>query len=104
MVYGTAGESAARPIQWGWVTAGILLIGGAFWLRPDRLLPLGTAARRPAATAANLVLGYLVFLTLAFVPLYVSVLFDSPAETDAWITGWLLTAFTIPLVATTWFG
>ena len=104
LVYGTTGESAEQPIEWGWVLVGIALAGAAFWRGSDQLLPLRTAARRPAVATANLVLGYLVFLTLAFVPLYVSVLFDAPAEVDAWTTGWLLTAFTLPLVATTWLG
>lgn len=104
LVFGTAGESDGRTVLWGWVVAGIVLVASSVALGADRLLPLHAVWRDPAATAINFLLGYLVFLTLAFVPLYVSVLFEQEARTDAWITGWLLSAFTLPLVLATWLG
>ncbi len=63
------------------------------------LLALGLF-RRPGVAAAgliNFVLGYCVVIGLVNVPLFINIIIPgSPAE-RAWMSGWLLSAYTIPM-------
>jgi MFS family permease len=56
--------------------------------------------RRPAVVPAgglNFVLGYCIVVALVNVPLFVNTLVATSLEEGAWMSGWLLSAFTLPM-------
>ncbi len=95
-VAGLGGVEAGTGIVHPWLLmGGVALIVGAGWNGA-----LGPA--RPVALLANLLLGTAVFFVLASVPLFVAVLIEADGRRAAWLAGWLLTAFTVPMAATAW--
>ena len=67
-------------------------------------MPWDTLAEHRWVLGANAALGYLAFILLAAVPIFVSVLVETDSGRAAWITGWALTAFTVPLAASAFIG
>ncbi len=53
----------------------------------------------PAAGLANFVLGYCIVVGLVNVPLFINTLIANSPEEGAWMSGWLLSAFTVPMAA-----
>lgn len=53
---------------------------------------------------ANVGVGFVVFVVLAAVPLFVSVLVESDTQLAAWQSGWALSAFTVPLAGSAFLG
>jgi EmrB/QacA subfamily drug resistance transporter len=56
--------------------------------------------RRPAVVPAgglNFILGYCIVVALVNVPLFVNTLVATSLEEGAWMSGWLLSAFTLPM-------
>ena len=103
LLVGLGGDSQAA-LQPTWIVVGIGLLIGSALTGVSELLPIGIAKMRPAAAAANLMLGFSVFLTLAFVPLFITTLIESDPQKAAWSTGWMLTLYTAPLVVGAWVG
>jgi MFS family permease len=66
------------------------------------LVPIQAVLRNPGALIANLALGFVVFVVLALVPLFVSVLIESDLQQAGWVSGWLLSVFTIPMAVVAW--
>ncbi|HUF37541.1 MAG TPA: MFS transporter [Anaerolineales bacterium] len=65
----------------------------------DPLVPLGLF-RLPnfsAASAANFLTGFGLFVAIANVPLFINSLFAETLEQGAWDSGWMLSALTIPM-------
>jgi EmrB/QacA subfamily drug resistance transporter len=52
-----------------------------------------------AASLINFVLGYCVVVGLVNVPLFINALVARSPEEGAWVSGWLLSAFTLPMAA-----
>ncbi len=78
----------------------------ALGLRKGRhtLLPWADMKAQWLVLLANVAVGYVVFLLLAAVPIFVAVLIESDSAMAAWVTGWTLTAFTVPLAASALIG
>jgi MFS family permease len=65
----------------------------------DPLIPPGLF-RLPnfsAASAANFLTGFGLFVAIANVPLFVNALFAETLEQGAWDSGWMLSALTVPM-------
>lgn len=95
-------EGAEAAVQPFWLGVGLVAITAGLVGSPDGLVPLRTVSRHPAAIVGNLVLGFVVFLVLALVPLFVSVLIESDTEQAGWLSGWLLSVFTVPMAVVAW--
>ncbi len=95
-------EGSATAVQPFWLVVGLVSIAAGLFGNPDGLVPLRAALRSPAAIVGNLVLGFVVFLVLALVPLFVSVLIESDTEQAGWLSGWLLSVFTVPMAVVAW--
>lgn len=83
------------------LTAVVLLV--AFVWRQSRarspLLPLHLF-RQPNFTSAsltNFLVGFCLFVAIANVPLFINTLLASSLEQAAWDSGWMLSAFTLPM-------
>lgn len=63
------------------------------------LLQLGLFRRRGvgAAGVVNFILGYCIVIGLVNVPLFINTLLASSPSEGAWMSGWLLSAFTLPM-------
>lgn len=100
---GLGGDGAAN-IQPGWIAGGVALLVVSTFTGASELLPIGISTREPIAAVANLMLGFSVFLALAMVPLFITTLIEFDSTAAAWSTGWMLTAYTGPLVVGAWIG
>jgi MFS family permease len=83
------------------IAAGVLLL--LFIWRQARavapLIPLHLF-RRPnfsAATLANFLIGFSLFIAIADVPLFINTLVAQTLEQGAWDSGWMLSALTVPM-------
>ncbi len=63
----------------------------------DRVAPRNVLRQAPWASIANVLLGSLTFLTLAAVPLLITTFIAETSSEAVWATGWMLTAFTLPM-------
>ena len=95
-------EGTAMAVRPGWLLFGLLATAAGFIGNLNSLLPVASSLRRPAGLVANVALGFVVFLVLAFVPLFVSVLIESDSEQAGWISGWMLSTFTVPMALVAW--
>lgn len=75
--------------------AGVALAATFF----DRLVPADVLRSDRPSAVGNLLLGMLIFLVLAAVPLYVGTILESDTVRAALMTGLLLSAFTLPMAA-----
>ncbi len=68
---------------------------------PGPLLKLALFGKPGVAAASliNFVLGYCVVVGLVNVPLFINTLVARSLEEGAWMSGWLLSAFTLPMAA-----
>lgn len=82
-------------IRVGLAAFGLLLVWGFF----DRLVPPDVLGGDWGASVGNFLLGSLIFIVLAAVPLYVGTILEPDTTRAALLTGLLLSAFTLPMAA-----
>jgi len=95
-------EGAATAIQPIWLAVGVAAVAVGLVGNVNGLVPIQAVLRNPGALIANLALGFVVFVVLALVPLFVSVLIESDLQQAGWVAGWLLSVFTIPMAVVAW--
>jgi MFS family permease len=97
------GRSSALPSYAGPSLAAALLLLVLFLLRqrrvPHPLLPLTLFIKRNirAASLANFLVGFSLFVAIANVPLFINMLVASTLDQGAWESGWMLSALTVPM-------
>lgn len=79
------------------VSATLVFILVALVASRDRVAPTAVFQEAPWASIANVLLGVLTFLTLAAVPLLITTFIAKTSGEAVWATGWMLTAFTLPM-------
>jgi len=106
---GEAGESAFSGRQEGLpryagpaVAAAVLLTAGFVWRQrraKDPLLHLSLFRSRnfSAASLANFLTGFSLFIAIANVPLFINTLVAATPAQGAWDSGWMLSALTVPM-------
>lgn len=65
----------------------------------NKVVPTAVLKKAAWASMANVLLGVLTFLTLAAVPLLITTFLAETSAEAVWATGWMLTAFTLPMAA-----
>ncbi|MFQ5615545.1 MAG: MFS transporter [Anaerolineales bacterium] len=79
-----------------------ILLGVFIWQQAratDPLIPLSLFRRRnfSAASLANFLIGFGLFVAIANVPLFINTLVAETLEQGAWDSGWMLSALTVPM-------
>ncbi|MBK5269135.1 MAG: MFS transporter [Acidimicrobiia bacterium] len=97
-------EGSVTAVQPVWLVVGVVATVAGFVGDVNGLVPLRTSLRNPAVLLANVTLGFVVFLVLALVPLFVSVLIEADTERAGWLSGWMLSAFTVPMAVMAWWS
>ena len=105
LIIGMGGaEGASLPVRPAYLLGGGALLAWGLRIGRHSLLPWADMKANRLALIANVAVGYVVFLLLAAVPIFVAVLVESDSDMAAWTTGWTLTAFTVPLAASALIG
>ncbi|NIS81818.1 MAG: MFS transporter [Anaerolineales bacterium] len=100
------GSRVALPEYTFPILLGAVLFLVLFILRQARfkhpLVPLTLFRRQnfTAATIANFLVGFSLFIAIANVPLFINTLIARTLEQGAWDSGWLLSALTVPMAIT----
>lgn len=82
------------------VAAALLVLFARRQRRSDHPLVDPVLVLRPAVVpsgALNFILGFCIVVVLVNVPLFVNILVATSLEEGAWMSGWLLSAFTLPM-------
>lgn len=105
LIVGIGGvEGNELPVRPLYLAVGLVSLVLGLRVGRESLLPWKTLTEHRWILGANVALGYLAFILLAAVPIFVSVLVESDSGRAAWMTGWTLTAFTVPLAASALLG
>ncbi len=97
-----AGSQLLPPYAAPLVIAAVMLFAGfIIWERrfTDPLMPLTLFRQRnfAAASAANFLTGFSLFVAIANVPLFINTVSAQTLEQGAWDSGWMLSALTVPM-------
>lgn len=103
LTFGTMSERAGLPpYALPLVLLASILFAVFLWIQrrvehPLLNLALFQSSGVGAAGIINFVLGYAIVIGLVNVPLFVNTLLATSASEGAWMSGWLLSAFTLPM-------